>query len=77
MRKLIYSDYTKKIKKSVGYIVDRLVQSIPVALHNHDFFEIELIISTQNTKHTLNGRKYNLEKGYVHIINQPLRHSFL
>lgn len=76
MRKLIYFDYTKKIKKSVGYIVDRLVQSVPVGLHNHDFFEIELIISTQNTKHTLNGRKYNLEKGYVHIINPSDIHSF-
>ena len=76
MRKLIYSDYTKKIKKGVGYIVDRLVQRMPVALHNHDFFEIEFIISTKNTKHTLNGREYLLENGHVHIINPSDIHSF-
>ena len=63
MRKLIYSDYTKKIKKGVGYIVDRLVQRMPVALHNHDFFEIEFMLEARSTAHILNGKKRDLAKG--------------
>lgn len=73
MKKLIYSSY---IEKGMGYVVDRRWQNVPVVLHNHDFFEVELTISAHKTKHVLNGKKYDIEKGYVHIINPSDIHSF-
>ncbi len=73
MKKLIYSNY---IEKGYGYVVDRKFHEEGVELHNHDFFEIELILSAKNVVHTINGKKRKIEKGSIYIINPSDIHSY-
>lgn len=72
MRKLTFDNF---FKKGIGFFVNRqrLTQSVP--LHNHDFFEIELVVSAQNATHVLNGRSYPLETGSVYFLNPSDIHS--
>ena len=72
MKKLTLANY---LKNGVGFFVNRqrLTQSTP--LHNHDFFEIELVVSAQNATHVLNGRAYPLENGSIYFLNPSDVHS--
>lgn len=72
MKKLTYSTY---IEKGCGYVADRRFQTSAIPLHNHDFFEIEFMVDAKNATHTLNGKKRNLEKGSIYIINPSDVHS--
>ena len=73
MKKLIYSTY---IEKGYGYVVDKKFHDVGVVLHNHDFFEIELIVDAKNAFHILNGKKRVIEKGSVYIINPSDIHCY-
>jgi AraC-like DNA-binding protein len=73
MKKLVYSNY---IEKGYGYVVDKTRQTSSVDLHNHDFFEIELILESKNAVHVLNGKKRRIECGSIYIINPSDIHSY-
>ena len=73
MKRLSYSTY---IEKGFGYIVDRKLHNFSVDLHNHDFFEIEFILKADKAYHMLNGKKRNITKGSIYIINPSDVHSY-
>ena len=54
MKKLTYSQY---IEKGYGYVADRHHQTIATPLHNHDFFEIELMLEAEKAYHKI-GRAH-------------------
>lgn len=49
--------------------------SASVALHYHDFYEIE-IITDGEAVHYLNGKSYKIERGSAYILNPAAFHSY-
>ena len=72
MRKLTFENY---FKKGIGFFVNRQRMTQSVSLHNHDFFEIELVVSAAGATHVLNGRTYPLTQGSVYFLNPSDIHS--
>lgn len=46
-----------------------------VALHSHDFYEVELIVSGEAV-HYLNGKRYEIKRGSAYILNPAAFHSY-
>lgn len=72
MKKLTFENY---FKNSFGFFVSRQRITQPVNLHNHDFFEIELVVSVERATHVLNGHASPLENGSVYFLNPSDIHS--
>ena len=72
MRKLTFENF---FKKGLGFFVNRQRIQQSVSLHNHDFFEIELVVSAKNTVHVLNGHTSPLAAGSIYFLNPSDIHS--
>lgn len=74
MKKFSFANYFKN-KKELGFYISRQHIKKGVQLHNHDFFEIELVVSAKDATHVLNGRTYPLESGSIYFLNPSDIHS--
>lgn len=72
MKKFSFANY---FKKGIGFFISRQYVKKSVPLHNHDFFEIELVASAKNATHVLNGHAYPLENGSIYFLNPSDIHS--
>ncbi len=72
MRKLSFANF---FQKGLSYYVSRQTVKRSVSLHNHDFFEIELVVSVKNATHVLNGHSYPLCDGSIYFLNPSDIHS--
>ena len=53
-----------------------LSENVNTAIHHHDYFEIEIIISGKAT-HILNGNKFEIKKGFAYFLNPADFHELL